>query len=483
MSAAGRRPDRSTIVATATTNATIAVSRPGNIRAAHVNSYGADDQAIQRSARYPLSIIIPQKVNAMPRNLLIMISASLGFFFVTATTFTSLGYVLYTMVAELGWSQAAAGASFSLLGLACGLASPLSPMLMKAVGTRLTMAAGGLVLATGFALAALVHPIGVFFLATSLMGIGFSLVAPSPAVFLIATWYPRTSARMIGFYFMAGALGGVAGPLIVNQIVGWSGSWRVHWMVMAIAALCLSVLFLVTIRDAVSVESVDQVKHAGAAEPVVATAASPWTVSSAMRTSSFMVIAFAMIVVQTAVTTMHSVLVTHVASFGQGGGAGALAMSLLAFTGTIAKGTTGALSERVSPKMLLVTGLGLQSVAMMLLALAPTPLAAGIAAMLFGVGWGLSWLTAHILLLRYFGALLAADLVAMATMCTTFAVLGPLTAGWMADRTGSFTTFFAILAILLTFTTVVTGAVLRKPVADGDAPAGALPDGMPLPAE
>ena len=66
----------------------------------------------------------------MPRSLLVMIVASLGFFFVTATTFTSLGYVLYTMVADLGWSQATAGVSFSLLGLACGLSSPLPPLVM-----------------------------------------------------------------------------------------------------------------------------------------------------------------------------------------------------------------------------------------------------------------------------------------------------------------------------------------------------------------
>jgi cyanate permease len=430
-------------------------------------------------AAYRSVIISLQKVPAMPRNLLIMISASLGFFFVTATTFTSLGYVLYTMVAELGWSQAAAGASFSLLGLACGLSSPLPPMLMKAIGTQLTMVAGGLVLAAGFTLAATVHQISVFFVATSLMGIGFSLVAPSPAVFLIATWFPRTAPRMIGFYFMSGALGGVAGPLIVNQVVGWSGSWRVHWMVMAIAALVLSVFFLFTIRDAVAVESIEQVKHAGAGEPVVSPTASPWTVRTAMRTPTFMLIAFAMIVVQTVVTTMHSVLVTYVASFGEGSGPGALAMSLLAFTGTIAKGTTGALSERVSPKLLLVVGLALQSVAIALLALAPTPLAAAIAAMLFGVGWGFSWLTAHVLLLRYFGAFLAADLVAMATMCTTFAVLGPLTAGWMADRTGSFTTFFIIMAGLLAVTTLITALLLRAPVTDAEA----APAGVPLPAE
>ncbi|WP_448661949.1 CynX/NimT family MFS transporter [Sphingomonas sp. CJ20] len=417
----------------------------------------------------------------MPRNLQIMIAASLGFFFVTATTFTSLGYVLYTMVAELGWSQAAAGMSFSFLGLACGLSSPLPPVLMKRIGTRMTMFAGGMVLAAGFLLASMVHGIGAFFVATSLMGAGFSLIAPSPAVFLIATWFPKTSARMIGFYFMAGALGGVAGPLIVGTVVGLTGSWRVHWMVMAAAAAALAVLMLVTIRDAVKVESVDQIKHAGIApEPVAAP--SPWTVRAALASPAFLLIAFAMIVVQTVVTTMHSVLVTHVAGMGAGSAPGAIAMSVLAFAGTLAKGATGALTEKVSPRALLIAGLGFQFVAMTLLAVIGTPVLAIGAALVFGIGWGLSWLSAHILLLRYFGAGLAADLTAMATTATTFAVLGPLTAGWVADQTGSYAPMFMVFAGLLALAAVVCAMALRTP-ATARPDAELIPEGAIVPAE
>ena len=398
----------------------------------------------------------------MPRNLLIMISVSLGFFFVTATTFTSLGYVLYTMVAELGWSQAAAGASFSLLGLACGLSSPLPPLLMKWAGTRFTMVAGALVLAVAFLLASMVSGIGLFFVATVLMGIGFSLVAPSPAVYLIATWFPRTSARLIGFYFMAGALGGVVGPLIVGAIVGMSGSWRVHWMAMAAAALALGVMFLFTIRDAVRVESTEQVKNAGVAQEAVVQP-SPWTVRQALMTPSFVILAIGMMVVQTVVTTMHSVLVTHVAGLGGGSAPGALAMSLLALTGTFAKGISGALTERVAPKTLFVGGLALQCVAVALLCLTATPGWAVVFALVFGLGWGFSWLSAHVLLLRYFGSAIAGDLTAMATMATTFAVLGPLSAGWVADRTGSFVPMFLVFTLMLAGALLLTALFLRAP--------------------
>lgn len=398
----------------------------------------------------------------MTRGAMIVATVSLGFFFVTATTFTSLGYLLYTMVAELGWSQAAAGGSFALLGLACGLGSPLPAVLMKAVGTRYTLVIGALVLAAGFLLAAGVQGIALFFVATAIMGIGFSLIAPSPGVFLIATWMPERAARVLGFYFMAGAVGGVAGPLMVKTIVALSGSWRVHWATMGGLSVALAALFLLTIRDAVTVESTDQVKNAGhdAAAPA---AASAWTVRAALRSPAFATIVLPMIVVQTVVTTMHSALVAHVAGLGMGADAGAWAMSLLALSGTIAKGVTGAATERHDPRRLLMAGLILQAGGIALLCVAGAPIAAMAAALLFGCGWGLAWLSAHILILRYFGGAIAGDLTAAATLATTVAVLGPLSAGWVADRTGSFVPVFAAFVALLLLATVSTLLFMRAP--------------------
>lgn len=418
----------------------------------------------------------------MPRSVLVLFAASLGFFFVTATTFTSLGYVLYTMVAQLGWSKAAAGLSFSLLGLACGLASPLPPLLMKSIGTRLTMFAGCLVLAAGFFIASQIEHLTLFFVATTLMGVGFSLIAPSPAVYLLATWFPRTSARMIGFYFMSGAAGGIAGPLIVGAIVGMTGDWRLHWMVMAVSAVVLGLICLVCIRDAVKVESVEQVKGAGHEQDVPAEK-SLWTVRQALRTPSFLILALVMTVVQTAVTSAHSILVAHIANLGEGAAPGALAMSLLAFAGTGAKGLTGTLSERIDPRRILIAGLALQAIAMALLWSTSIVLVATAAATLFGLGWGMAWLSAHILLLRYFGAGIAGDMTAMATTATTFAVLGPIMAGRIADVTGGYSLAILIFALLLAASTVVAVLFLRAPVRHPIPETDMIEDGELVPAE
>ncbi|MCJ2179436.1 CynX/NimT family MFS transporter [Novosphingobium album (ex Hu et al. 2023)] len=399
----------------------------------------------------------------MPRNAQVMLAASLAFFFVTATTFTSLGYVLYTMVAELGWSKASAGLSFSLLGLACGLASPLPPLLMKTIGTRWTMTAGCLVLAAGFLLASVITDLNFFFIATALMGIGFTLAAPSPAVYLLATWFPRTSARMIGFYFMIGSSGGIAGPLIVGTIVGLTGDWRLHWMVMAVCSAILALICFACIRDAVKVENVDQVKEAGGQGEQTPAKGGAWTVRKALFTPAFLVLAVVMTVVQMVVTSTHSILVAHIANLGEGAAPGAIAMSLLAFAGTGAKGMTGAVCERIDPRRILVLGLLLQAAAMLLLWSTPLVLVACAAAVLFGTGWGMAWLSAHVLILRYFGAAIAGDMVAMATTATTLAVLGPVGAGRIADVTGSYAPAMLVFAILLACATAIAVMFLRAP--------------------
>lgn len=400
----------------------------------------------------------------MQRKHAILFAVSFGFFFVTATTFTSLGLVLYTMVADLHWSQAAAGFSFSLLGLACGLTSPLPPMLMKWIGSRWTLFVGALVLATGFLIASQVHGIGMFFLATCLMGAGFSLIAPAPAIYLLANWFPDSSARVIGYYFMAGALGGVAGPPLVELIVSLSGHWRTHWLVMAVASALGGLVYLACVRDVGRIRDADEVRNAGLA-PVdpAETGADGWTLQSALTTRQFVIVAIALTAIQTVVTTVHSVLVTHVASLGASSGWGAAAMSLLAASGTLTKGVAGRMAEKHDPKGMLLLGTALQAAACLLLALTHRPELAFVFAAIFGIGWGMSWLCGHVLLVRYFGKRLAGAVVAAATMVTTIAVVGPYCAGIVFDEKHTFSGVFLIYAGLLAVVAVGIAVWLSAP--------------------
>lgn len=397
----------------------------------------------------------------MQRAWLIFTVVSLFFFFVTAATFTSLGVVLFTMAAELHWSKSAAGSTFAVLGLTCGLSSPLPALLMKWMGTRRTIVLGGATLALAFALAATAQGLWEFIAATGLMGLGFTLAACIPAVYLLATWFPRHAGRVIGLYFMAGGLGGVFGPLVVNAIVEARG-WRANWWVMTGIAAGLGVLSALFVKDIAPVVAAEDV---AAASAVPATGmAGAWTVVKALRTRQFVTIALTMLIIQTVVTTIHGLLVTHLAGLGLSTAFGAVVMSLLGLTDALAKGAAGTLAERMGARRLFVAGLVLLCVSVALLAFATTHAIACVFALVFGVGWGVSWLAANLLLLDYFGSQIVAPMMSAATFVTTAGIVGPIAAGMVADATGTFVPFFYVSAALMVVAAIVC-ARMRLPAA------------------
>lgn len=76
----------------------------------------------------------------------ILILLGLVYFLATATTFTSLGVVLPSMIAELEWNWTQAGLGFTLLGLTCGLASFLPTLLIRKLNVRFTLLIGLIIL-------------------------------------------------------------------------------------------------------------------------------------------------------------------------------------------------------------------------------------------------------------------------------------------------------------------------------------------------
>jgi MFS family permease len=386
---------------------------------------------------------------------IVLAALALVFFFVTATTFTSLAVVLFTMSAQLHWSMAEAGLSFSLLGLACGLSSPLPAVAIRWIGARWTATAGSLLLGLGFLIASVSHGIGEFFVAIVLMGAAFSLVAPVPGMFLLPRWFPDHAPRIVGLYFMGGSAGGVLGPVLVNASVSWTHNWRLHWALMAGAAVLLALVCAAFIRDrSESAVVADTARVHGAPVP-------GWTTRSAMMSQPFLVTAFAMVVVQTALTVVNSSMIAHMHLLGASTSYGAMGIGLVALTGTLAKGAAGALTERVHPLVMMLASLVLGGGAFALFGLSRSIELNFLAAGLFGVGWGTAWLSAHLLLLRRFGRVVTPDLVALATTITTVAVIGPFAAGIVADRTGSFSPIFLIVSALF-LVALIPALLLRR---------------------
>ncbi|MEA1672116.1 CynX/NimT family MFS transporter [Nitrospirillum sp. BR 11163] len=404
----------------------------------------------------------------MRREWLVLAAVSLSFFFLNAATFASLGVVLYTMVGELHWSFKAAGFSFSLLGIACGLSSVFPTTLMKRIGPRYTMTLGGLVLVVAYMLASYTHGLLAFYAAMLLLGLGYSLTGNVPAIYAIACWFPRRSARMIGLYLMIGAFGGVVGPPLARAIVSFSADWRVYWMEMAGVAVAVTLINLLCLRDRAIEAEAPAVADRAPVSPAEATATG-WTYRSAIATPQFLAVAASMTMTMACVTTINSVALNHLGILGVAPDTAAFALAAMALVMTVAKGVAGPLCEIMSTRRLLVLGLALQVVGIALFAHAGTLVGIGAFAVAFGIGWGVAYLAASVLLLEYFGKDIGSQVLGMVWTITTVAAAGPVAAGAIADQIGTFAPIFYLYAVLMV-AAIVPLALLGRPVLAGAGP-------------
>ena len=375
------------------------------------------------------------------------------FFAITAATFASLGLVLPAMVAELHWSWTEAGFGFGLLGVFCGITATVPATLIRRFGIRATLLAGAAVMGLAFLCLARTDGLLLYLIGTSLAGLGFTLLDTVPGTYLLSRQFARPSFAF-GLYFTIGGLGGVAGPLLFFGVMDFTGHWRSYWLVVGI------IVVLVAVAAAFLVDTKTDVTAAGAGDPEIST--EDWTMRDALRTPQFWIIAAAYSAFLFCGITVNSVSVAHLTQHGVTSVIAGSLMSLEAFLNAGARLAGGVLTRFVSARLLLIVALGFLIAGLLALGVArDTPMllvyAAGI-----GIGYGLTFFAASILLLDYFGRGPYLELFATVNLISTAGAVAPTLAGLTRDQTGGFTPFFVALAVAVGLVLMAV-AMMRVP--------------------
>ena len=375
------------------------------------------------------------------------------FFIVTAAAFASLGVALPPMVQDMGWSWTSAGFGFTLLGFFCGITSAVPAALIRRFGVRANLLAGSAVMAAAFLCLAQAHGLLLYFLGASLAGFGFTLLDSVPGTYLLSRLFRRPSFPF-GLFFTVGGLGGVAGPLIYNEVVGVTGHWRAYWLAIGAAVVVIGV------AAALGVDSRTDVATVGEGDPDISTES--WTFRDALQTRQFWIIAAAYVAFLFGGITANSVSVAHLTQHGAAPLIAASVMSVEALINSLARLAGGILARYVGARSLLIAALASLAVGLLALAVArdlPIMLlyAAGI-----GIGFGLSTFAATILLLDYFGRGPYLELFSAVNLIGTLGAIAPTLAGVTRDHTGAFTPFFVGLAAAVTLVMVAV-LMMRAP--------------------
>jgi MFS transporter, OFA family, oxalate/formate antiporter len=377
---------------------------------------------------------------------------SASFFIITAATYASLGLALPAMVAELHWSWTEAGTGFGLLGLFNGITSAVPATLIRRFGVRACLLTGSAVMALAFLCLARADGLLLYFAGASLAGLGFTLLDSVPGTYLLSRLFVRPSFP-IGLFFTIGGLGGVAGPLLYLLVTGQTSNWRDYWLVAG------ALVVLTGIAAALLVDTKTDVGGAADSDPDISTES--WTLRAALQTRQFWIIAAAYAAFLFCGITANTVSVAHLT---QHGVAAAIAISMMSVEGLVNSGARlagGILTRFVGAKTLLAVSLASLIIGLLALSTArdvPMMLvyAAGI-----GIGYGLTFFAASILLLDYFGRGPYLELFATVNLIATVGAVAPTLAGLTRDQTGTFTPFFIGLSALVALVLLAVIAMRR----------------------
>ncbi|MFA3791219.1 CynX/NimT family MFS transporter [Aliiglaciecola sp. SL4] len=402
------------------------------------------------------------KLSADKQAWFVLCTFSLSFFVVTAATFTSLGVILPAMVTELGWDWTTAGLGFTLLGVACGLSGYLPTITVRRWGVATTLIIGLILLAIGFIVLYLTTAPITYFLGCILTGTGYTFVGSVPGTYIITHFFKRRSTAF-GFYYTVGGLGGVVGPIVVWMATNLLGNWRLHWLVM-LAAIIVSVglmLLSLLFTDANRLRTPPKQELIDTEKQRVYETEQTWTFKQAIRTPQYILLMIAYSTVLFVGITVNSFSVAHMTEVGITFALASTLLSAEAFCNAISRVVGGFIGEFFDPKVMLQIALLLLAGGMFALSFGQSLIILGFFAFAIGFGFGLTFLSCTVLLVRYFGTGPYLPLFSLMNIGATVASAAPILSGRMRDISGTFVPPFVLIGILPML--VLVGIAFMRP--------------------
>lgn len=361
------------------------------------------------------------------------------------------GAYIPLLQAEFGWSKTALAAASSLREGQNGIAGPIQGMLLDRFGPRIVARIGVVLFASGFMLFSQVNSLTTFYGAFFVMALGASLMGYLTVTFTIVQWFERRRATAISMSSAGFAMGGMVVPLVVILLesAGWRTTAFLSGLILLGAGLPLT--HFLHHRPL----ALGMLPDGDEAPPVVAGApklmpmpSNDFTLGEAMRTPSFWWISLGHASALFIVSAMSVHLVSHLQesqgySLGRASGIVFL-MTLLFLTGTVSGGLLG---DRLNKRVLVVVCMGMHAAGLLLLSHA-NGLAMIVAfTVLHGLAWG--WRGPQMSALRadYFGRSAFGKILGVSNVIIILGTIsGPIIAGVVYDRTGSYQLGFDILA-------------------------------------
>ena len=393
--------------------------------------------------------------------------------------FTNFAFPLYGasvinayMAADLHMDRAALGAAYGLFQWMVGLPAPLVAICINKKGVRFTMLAGCItVLAGALLMAFAVRNVWQVYLVFGvIVGLGALSGGILGAQAGIGRWFVKSKARAITLVHTGGTFGGfVAAPVLNRVIARFGGNWRAGWMLIAGLSFVASVLAFLFIKEspadlgqfpdgASSAEVSAVAAQTRAASGEVYKTTDTWTFGEVFRTPAIWMFLIAILGFSAGYPLFLAHGVMHLRDLGYTPAAAAFSVSVMLLSSLGGTLFFAAVADLVEPRFVWAAASVLFGVGMILALHASGAAGLYFYAICLGAGFGVSFSSMMALPANYYGTHAYAPIVAVIiAVGTTAGAAGPVAAGYIYDRFGSYDpafyavsglSFFAALLLL-----------------------------------
>ncbi len=387
-----------------------------------------------------------------------------GQYKVTATGFLSLfsivGIMFYGLpfffdiwVKDFGWSRATV-TSGNIVGKV--IVGPLfgfaAGWFIDRFGPRRLMLSGITMVGVGVMGLGMMDSLGQFYAFYFLIALGYMCGGPLPNQVLISRWFDKARGKAMGFAYLGIGVGGMLVPHIarwLNVQVGWRSSLFVLGFI--IIAVAFPMAWFVQENPTDGAEK-DKPK-----EPKI-------SLSTVLKSKSFYLLAIGSMCSIGAVAGVSQNLKLFLSldlKYTQGEAANIL--SLVLGASIIGRLLMGWLADRYAKKYVMVLIYSLVTLAILLLYTTTSPTAIYVFAFIFGIGLGGDYMIIPLMAAELFGVKVMGRVMGLVLTVDGLAeAFGPVLAGGLRDKTGSYAMAFTVLIILSVIGTIAVMMLPRK---------------------
>jgi sugar phosphate permease len=372
-----------------------------------------------------------------------------------ALMFHAYGAYVVLLREEFGWSKTMLSAAFSMARAESGILGPVQGWLTDRFGPRILIRIGMTIFGLGFILFSQIQSPLSFFLTFFLMALGSSLGGFLPIGVAIVNWFRRRRALALSLSATGMAVGGLLTQGVVLALTGLGWRWTAFasGVVTLLAGLPIAQLVRHRPEPYGYGPDGDPRDDASSPAPRAAGTAAPrsdvsFTAREAMRTRAFWFISIghgSALLVVSAVMVHMIVHVTERLGYSLHQAAGVVAlMTTMQVIGQVSGGWSG---DRFSKRAIVVGCMIAHALALLSLAFATAFWMVVTFGVLHGLAWGVRGPLMSALRADYFGSAAFGTITGVSSMVVMLGMMGgPLVAGVLADRTGSYEIGFSVLA-------------------------------------